>query len=80
MKYRYLPIPIVYLIHIDLKEMSRRSILFHLICGFLLYIKSLVNEIYIFSLFQIRQEKPYYLADPEVDSLVSIVCFLFLIV
>lgn len=22
-------------------------------------------------MFQIRQEKPYYLADPEVDSLVS---------
>ena len=29
-----------------------------------------VNDVFFFSL-QIRQEKPYYIADPEVDSLVS---------
>ena len=27
-------------------------------------------------LFQIRQEKPYYIADPEVDSLVSLYCLM----
>jgi hypothetical protein len=29
------------------------------------------NSFYILTFLQIRQEKPYYIADPEVDSLVS---------
>lgn len=32
----------------------------------------LLFYLFFFYSFQIRQEKPYYIADPEVDSLVSI--------
>lgn len=39
--------------------------MFNIISG----IEIILNQLY---LLQIRQEKPYYIADPEVDSLVSI--------
>ena len=34
-------------------------------------IHSIINKSFLFFEIQIRQEKPYYIADPEVDSLVS---------
>lgn len=40
------------------------------------YVKSAVSNSLLF-LLQIRQEKPYYIADPEVDSLVSASSYIF---